>query len=339
MTPGPARTAFPDVACRLAAGWLACAMLGLSAPTLHAAEVALYRATVPLGGSTEADRQAAFAAALRAVVVRASGRRDAGSNPQVSASAGRAQRLVQQYSATDDGQLRVGFDAATIEDVLAQAGLPAWPSERPATLVVLAAAGAGTDPRVLRAGEAAAERTQLEHAAQARGVPLVWPVAATTVDAVQAQLSESGVDGAARLAGTPADAVLIGRSSGGEIEWTLVHAGQSSRKRGPVGEGVHFAADQYAEFYAPPSTRGSSTAVVHIDGVDSLQAYAALMRELESLSMVRGISVGELDRTTLRLELNLRGDLELLRRIAMLTPNLRPATGADAAAPQFVYLP
>ena len=312
-------------------------MLGLASSAPQAAEVALYRTTVPLDGTTEADRQAAFDEALRAVVVRASGRRDAGSNPQVSASAGRAQRLVQQYSATGDGQLRVGFDAATIDGVLDQAGLPAWPSERPVTLVILAAGAAGA--QALRAADASADRTQLERAAQARGVPLVWPVAATTVDAVQAQLAESGVEGAARLAGTPADAVLLGRNAGGEIEWTLVHAGQSTRRRGPIGEGVHFAADVYAEFYAPPSTRGSSTAVVRIDGVDSLQAYAALMRELESLSLVRGISVSELNRTTLRLELSLRGDLELLRRIAMLTPNLRPATSVDPAAPQFMYVP
>jgi hypothetical protein len=78
---------------------------------------------------------------------------------------------------------------------------------------------------------------------------------------------------------------------------------------------------------------------VRIGGVESLQAYAGLLDELESLSMVRGIGVGELDGATLRLSLTLRGDLELLRRIAMLTPRLRPAPGGDPGAPQFVYLP
>jgi hypothetical protein len=38
-------------------------------------------------------------------------------------------------------------------------------------------------------------------------------------------------------------------------------------------------------------------------------------------------------------DLTLRGDLELLRRVALLTPTLRPASSADAGAPQFVYLP
>jgi len=55
--------------------------------------------------------------------------------------------------------------------------------------------------------------------------------------------------------------------------------------------------------------------------------------------MVRGIGVGELDGATLRLSLTMRGDLELLRRIAMLTPRLRPAPIEEPGAPQFVYLP
>jgi hypothetical protein len=35
----------------------------------------------------------------------------------------------------------------------------------------------------------------------------------------------------------------------------------------------------------------------------------------------------------------LRGDLELLRRIAALTPTLKPTEASDPAAPQFIYVP
>jgi hypothetical protein len=78
---------------------------------------------------------------------------------------------------------------------------------------------------------------------------------------------------------------------------------------------------------------------VRVDGVDGLQAYAGLMQELESLSMVRKVAVSEVDRATVRLQLTLRGDLELLRRIAALTPSLRPTGGSDPGAPDFVYEP
>jgi hypothetical protein len=55
--------------------------------------------------------------------------------------------------------------------------------------------------------------------------------------------------------------------------------------------------------------------------------------------MVRSIGVVEVDGATVRLDLTLRGDLELLRRVAMLTGSLRPASSSDPGAPQFVYVP
>jgi uncharacterized protein len=336
MNSGPGRTVNPLVAYRRTAGWLALAFVAVAASAAQAAEVALYRATVPLKGTTEADRNAAFGEALRAVVVRASGQRDAGSNPGVNASAGRANRLVQQYSATPEGELKVGFDAPTIDEILRDAGLPFWPSERPVTLVVMSGV-AGAD--ALRVGDASPERAQLELAAKARGVPLVWPLAGVSIETVRAQLEASGVEAIARTAGTEADAVLIGVLTGSQADWTLLHAGDASRRRGSAADGAHLAADTFADIYAPASTRGLSTATVRIGGVESLQAYAGLLDELDSLSMVRGIGVGELDGATVRLSLTLRGDLELLRRIAMLTPRLRPASGGDPGAPQFVYLP
>jgi hypothetical protein len=340
MTFGPARTGLNDVAHRRAAVTAVLACVALAAASGHAAEVVLYRTTVPLKGATEADRNAAFGEALRTVVVRASGRRDAGSNPQVSAAAGRANRLVQRYSATRDGALNVGFDAATIDALLAEAGLPAWPSERPATLVVMAAPGAATaGASAMRAGDSSPDRAQLELTAQARGVPLVWPLTQASVETIRAQLADAGVEGAARAAGTQADAVLIAAGSGGQSEWTVVHAGQVARRPGSAAEGVNLAADTYADIYAPASTRGVSTASVRIDGVESLRAYAGLLQELGSLSIVRGIAVTEVERSVVRVDLTLRGDLELLRRVALLTPTLRPASSADAAAPQFVYLP
>jgi hypothetical protein len=336
MNSGPGRTANTLVANSRSAGWLALAFVAVAASAAQAAEVTLYRATVPLKGATEADRNAAFGEALRDVVVRASGRRDAGSNPGVNASAGRANRIVQQYSATPEGDLKVGFDAVTIDEILQDAGLPFWPSERPVTLVVMSGV-AGAD--ALRVGDASPERAQLELAAKARGVPLVWPLAGVSIESVRAQLEASGVEAVARAAGTEADAVLVGVLTGGQADWTLVHAGDASRRRGSAADGAHLAADTFADIYAPASTRGLSTATVRVGGVESLQAYAGLLDELDSLSMVRGIGVDGLDGATVSLSLTLRGDLELLRRIAMLTPRLRPSAGGDPGAPQFVYLP
>ena len=84
-------------------------------------------------------------------------------------------------------------------------------------------AGAGA----LRVGDASPERAQLELAAKARGVPLVWPLAGVSIETVRAQLEASGVEAIARAAGTEADAVLIGLLTGSGADWTLVHAGDA----------------------------------------------------------------------------------------------------------------
>ncbi len=69
--------------------------------------------------------------------VQASGRPEAASAPRVVAAAAEPDSYVQQYSTTADRMLKVGFDARAMEQLLQQAGLPLWPAERPATLVLL----------------------------------------------------------------------------------------------------------------------------------------------------------------------------------------------------------
>ena len=89
------------------------------------ADVPLFEVVVPLAGTTEADRAAGMAEALRAVAVKASGRREAAGNATVRGAD--PAKYVQRYSTTADRKLKVGFDGRAIERLLAQAGLPLWP--------------------------------------------------------------------------------------------------------------------------------------------------------------------------------------------------------------------
>ena len=125
-------------------------------PGLARSDVPLYEVTVPLGGPTEEDRARALADALQAVAVKASGRRGAATSGTVAAA--NPARYVQRYAKTSDQMLKVGFDGRAVEELLQQAGLPLWPSERP--LTVVAAAGA--------------DQAEIERAAAWRGLPIAW---------------------------------------------------------------------------------------------------------------------------------------------------------------------
>ena len=323
VTEGPTRNFARGLLCLL-----------LSASPFAWGDVALYQASVPLKSTAEADRAAAFGEALKIAAVRASGRRDAGEAAAIAAAAADPTRYVQQYSTTTDRMLKVGFDGRALEQLLQQAGLPLWPSERPTTTVLLFVPAIAGGARAVTAAERPPERLEVERAAQVRGVPVTWP--ADTVDAgtARARATSAGLAGA----------VLLGAARAGGYDWTFGHAGQSARGQGGPASGLDLAADTLAARYAPGSTRELSTLSVRIGGLEGVRAYAALTTYLDGLSLVRGVSLRELSGSTVLLDLSLRGDLELLRRIFALDGRLTPAPRTEPAtnrqeAPDFVWQP
>lgn len=279
---------------------------GCMAPSLAHAEVALYEVAVPLKGATPEDRAAGMAEAMRAVAIKASGRREA-ANSAAIAGADPA-KYVQRYSTTADRMLKVGFDGRAVEQLLQQAGLPLWPAERPVTVI---------DAPV-------ADRAAVESVAQWRGLPVEWAAAA------------GAPPSSARRA------VLVGVPSGSEFAWTFTHDGRTTEARGPAEAGIHLAADTLAARYAPASTRSSSNLTLRVDGMDDLADYSGLLAYLRELSLVRGVEVESLDGTVITLRVVVRGDRELLGRIAALDGRLQPGSrGAEegAAAVDFVYAP
>lgn len=314
----------------------ACALALLTTTPARAADVPLYQAVVPLQGNAEADRQAGFAAALRAAAVRASGRREAASNAAIAQAAADPSRYVQQYGTTSGRMLKVGFDAQAMEQLLARAGLPMWPAERPRTLVLLSVASAGGGGRVIVAGDSSAERAEIERAAQYRGLPLTWPRMAADVERARAQLLSGDANAVAAAASAEeAQAVLVGIArGGGAVDWVFGHAGRTTRAQGSLQEGADLAADALADRYAPASTRGVSTLGIRVGGIGGVRAYAALLEYLQSLSAVKQVSVVELAEGVVQLQVTMRGDLEQLRRIAALDGRLSPASETD-----FVFQP
>ena len=281
---------------------LAC-MLACTAPVAALAAVPLYEVIVPLAGVTAEDRAAGMVDALRAAAVKASGRREAADNPAIAGA--NPERYVQRYSTTADRMLKVGFDGRAIEELLQRAGLPLWPAERP--LVVIDAP--------------VTDHAAVESVAQLRGVPVEWATG----------MSPQPSRGRAVLTGVP---------SGSEFAWTFAHDGRTAGMRGSAEDAVHFASDTLAARYAPASTRSTSSLTLRVDGMDDLAAYAGLLAYLRALSLVRGVEVDSLDGTVITLRLLVRGDRDLLGRIAALDGRLQPvAPGAGDAAPvvDFVY--
>lgn len=294
----------PHLMVRFAAA-LACA--GMLLPVVsRATDVPLYKVQVPLAGGTEADRASGFAKALVAVAVRASGRREAASNATITGA--NPSRYVQRYSTSADGQLSVGFEERAVSSLLTQAGLPFWAAERPVT--VIEAPGA--------------DRAQGEDSAGWRGLPVEWSEVSLPAETDASRASLRGL-----------------RSADG-YDWTFSHAGQTVQGRGSITDGINLAADTLAARYAPPSTRGSSTVALRIAGIADLRAYAGLLSYLNELSVVRDSSVEALDGEVLTVGVTMRGDRQLLGRLAAMDGRLAPGSDDPAGSgprADFIYLP
>lgn len=280
----------------------------------------LYETAQPVEGS----RDAAFVEALRTVLVRVSGQRDAAlrvgeiSDPR---------RYVQRFGFTADNVLEVGFDAASVDQLLSSAGLPIWGRERPATVVMFGVEEGGAW-RWLAADTPARERETIEKIARGRGLPLKWPV----MDAQERSAASSESPGLMQVATRyGADAVLVGRARGGVVQWTLLSSEGAAQASGGLDDGVHLAADTFARVFAASGSSLGSV-IVEIAGISDLSAYAATLNYLEGMTLVRGVALEQVMGDRMRFKLAVRGDAATLRRAIALDHRLVPTDAADGAA-------
>src|SRR5262245_38654037 len=256
----------------------------------------LYETAQPVDGS----RDAAFVEALKTVLVRVSGRRDAATRV---GDVSDPRKYVQRFGFTADNVLEVGFDSSSVDHLLSNAGLPIWGRERPATVVMFGAED-GSTWRWLAADTPTQERDAIERVARQRGVPLKWPV----MDAQERAAASSDSPGLLQTAERyGADAVLLGRSRGGVVQWTLISRDGAAQATGGVDDGVHLAADTFARVFAASATSLGSV-VVEVGGISNLDAYAATLNYLEGMTLVRGVALEQVTGEKMRFRLAVRGD-------------------------------
>jgi uncharacterized protein len=304
------------------------------APALAVTVADLYETSQPV----ETSRDAAFVEALKTVLVRVSGQRDAAT--RVGPALGNPRKYTQRFSFASDGSLQVGFDSGSVDQLLAEAGLPIWGRERPATLVLLYIEEPG-GARLLGLDAPAAERDAVIKAARQRGLPLVWPSTGAPGGVGAVDTADALLQTAARYG---ANAVLVGRarrdsSNAFAASWQLVSQDGEAEAAGTLDDGVHLAADTFARVFA---ASGSSlgTVVVEVAGIGDLNAYATTLNYLEGMTLVRGVALEEVAADTMRFRLAVRGDAATLRRaIALdsrLTP-LAPTAQPDAASDRLLF--
>lgn len=309
-----------------------CRTLRLVALALLCAPVLVYAITVEdlyeTSQPVEGSQDAAFVEALKTVVVKVSGRRDA--PERLGAALGNARQLVQRYGITQENVLQVGFDDRSVDRLLTEAGLPIWGRERPSTLVAVALDELGG---VWLSHELPPEdKERLSFAASRRGLPLQW----VSLDARDESFLTMGEGAAAALLQLAqrngANAVLLGRGSrNGALRWVLATSDGLIQSTGTYEDAVDATADHFAKLFATEAS-SLSRVNVQVSGLADLDAYAATLNYLESMTLVRSVAVREVVGDTIRFELAIRDSPQTLQRAIALDHRLVPVETSSLAA-------
>lgn len=308
-------------------------------PSLATTRAEIYQVTAPAADRSEAGLSAAFQTAMRSVLVRVTGHRSAEQDAALAPLISGARRYVQQYRNAADGQIWVAFDGAAIERWLAQNNQPIWGSDRPTTVILVAAQTSAQNGVVLTAEDTSELKASIDAAASNRGLPLTWPTAGDVqryhLDFASINGGSTGalVDIGRKLGG---EGVLIGRASGltgtAAVRWSHQFQDRGSEYAGTI-EGPNRVADLYAGMF---SATGSSAPIdIDVAGVTNLREYANVETYLESLTSISHVGVASLTGDVVRFHLATRGGADALLRALSLSGRLQPVAGGDNGIQRF----
>ena len=298
--------------------FIALAMLAFAGTAEATRQVRVFEANV----SSQTDASVQAQAALRAVLVRATGARDAANDPALAGLLAQAQTYVLATRPAGTGSATtVIFDGAALERDIVAAGRTVWAVERPVLLVILTG-GPATG--------AFETRRQVEGALDAAGNRRGQPITIARPEALGLPTTgditpEAALAAAQRMR---ADGVLVGYgdeiANGGGWRWAMNAPGVSESWNGTLEEGVHGAADVFVRNAVSYTALPKIPVLVEVEGVPTLKDYARAVEILGEAPGVRGVQLAESAGSRATFTVLTRGGSDVL--LGSLRGNLRLET-------------
>ena len=359
--------------------WLVCLLvLGVAATSqpINALQVSgLYSERIAVANESDAERNRAFRHALSAVILKVTGERRWLEHPAVELALDNAQSYVEAiaYSSEEieipqraaiiqDAELdpdaieeesvsllpqtierryvEVDFSSRLINELLTNANIPVWDSNRPSVLVWMALQDADGNRTLLTSDINQEIIDSIQTFATERGLPVIFPVLDfddrrnLSEDLVWA-LDEAAIRRASER--YDADSVLTGRlhfTASGELVglWQFLFGTRVDVFDGfstELEEYLHTPLDrvtsQLASYFAiVPEAVSSATVKLTVEGVSDLEDYSALIAYVGNLGLVESVFPAAIDGEQLELELALVGGAEQLFELIALDRDLLP---------------
>ena len=318
----------------------------------------LFAGEAQLEAGSAGDLEPAFTRALGNVLIKVTGRREAGQLPFVNALAPNPTVLVQQYRVEEDGTVWARFDPVAVRRALDESGQPIWGRDRPETLIWLAMDLGGGERVMVNAasdGEASNSssadeedpldmaREILAETSDARGLPVVLPLmdsddlAAVSFADVWGDFSEPVLQASTRYG---VGAILVGRSQGApdraRVRWSLFLGDERTDWTGNLADGPHGAADYLAARLATYADTSGRLMLV-VTGVNSLEDYARVLTYLENLDAIETLEVRTVAGDRVEFSVLVRGSAEQLDRAIGLKSILQPQSDTVGGTADLSY--
>lgn len=275
--------------------------------------------------------------AMRAALVRATGRRESATDPVFAGLITDAPKYVRSYDRGPQGEMQVLFDSVAVDKAIAAVDRSVWDPNRPFTLVVLYPQPDQDDQSADAAG--------LEHAAEERGLPIsIVPLPVTDASgnllsreallemahrygAEQLLVGSPPPAAAAPPAGPPVNGAPTAPRAAGQPgaapsapaagppqpgpppawQWKLYTDFTTQSWSGALTAGIDDTADSLAP---PPGAAAANVpgqTEVEIDGVSSLADYANIELMLGAVPGVSAANVRQVTRDSVLFDLTVRG--------------------------------
>ena len=299
----------------------------------------MYQATAPARRPLRRGDSAAFQTAMKTVLIRVTGRRNADEDPALAPLVSNARRYVQQYRAAPDDQVWVAFDGPAIERWLTQNGQPLWGHERPTTLVLLG--GANRRAKRQRRDHRRYLRAQNGDRCRGYGARFAADVAQRRRTAEIPYRLRGGERGLA---------VHFGGNWAAHGQRRGAHRTRERRERECQCALDAFVSGSKQRILRHLGRRESRRRFVRrlfaasgelvpvdieVSGLNDLRDYASLESYLESLTFISHVSVESLSGDTVRFRLATRGGVDSLQRALSLNGRLQPVAAGENGIQRF----
>lgn len=282
-------------------------MVFLSLPSYALTQVDIFSSEVVINGENKQPETVARNTGMQQVLVRATGLKDVASNDMIKKAMRQSSQYISQLSYGELGDqttLRMRFNSAQIRSLLTQAQLPYWPDTRSNILVWLVEEQ-NFDKNIVWEHSGSELASSLQANAETRGLPIILPVG--DFDDITGIATSDLWGGFVAPISTasqryPADAVLVIKSQGNSLRWTLYDqqpALMTSSPKSPLSGSASSSQqliDEVSHYYASKSavtvaSESSESILAQFVSISNAKSFFELENALKRLNSVASLDI------------------------------------------------